>query len=107
MPEDSTAPEVSADVISVVHRARQDSDLRDYSPNKRRRHPVSGIADGPIRVTVSFTFKSRHQGSRWCSVHPVLCEPVGDHGIDRFRGSDVGITSGLIAFLLLGKAPTV
>jgi len=27
MPEDSTAPEVSADVISVVHRARQDSDL--------------------------------------------------------------------------------
>jgi len=107
MPEDSTVTEVSADGISVVHRARQHSDLRDYSLSKRRRHPISGIADGRIRVTVSFTFKSRHQGRRWCSVHPVLCEPVGDRGIDRFRGGDVGITSGLIAFLLLGKAPTV
>jgi len=98
MPEDSTVTEVSADVISVGHRARQD----DYRLNKRRRHPISGIADGPIRVTVSFAFKSRR-----CSVHPILREPVGNRGIDRSRGSDVGITSGLIAFLLLGKAPTV
>jgi hypothetical protein len=84
MPEDSTVTEVSADVISVV---------------------LDTTHAWPAEI-VALTFKNRHGGRR-CSVHPILCELIGDRGLDRFGGRDVGITSGPIAFLLLGKTPTV
>ena len=90
---------------------RKDVPPHPQKQTSQKRESIS--AEGTSRLMhcpaeiVAFTFKSRHEGRRGCSVHPILCEPVGDRGIDRFRGSDVGIASGMIAFLLLGKTPTV